>query len=225
MLVSQSARHFLQLNNVSKRVVLGRKDHVILGSLTARFDQGRYYAITGVSGSGKTTLLHLLAGLDAPSSGQVFLDGTRDLAAMSYDERLWYRSSVVGLVFQFHYLVYELTALENIMIPALMCGVDPKIAQAQAQSLIDFVGLRECVDSFPPTLSGGERQRVAIARALINKPAFIIADEPTGSLDEIQGCAVRDLFLAAQKEFGAAVIVATHDVLLFSGNNIQRITL
>ncbi len=174
-----------------------------------------FYVITGASGSGKTTLLHLLAGLDLPSSGNVYLDGKRDLANFTKKELLWFRQSMIGLVFQFHYLVYEFSVLENIMLPALVCGVSTRVARERALHLIDFVGLQNVVDGFPPTLSGGERQRVAIARALMNKPAFIIADEPTGSLDEANGIIIRDLFFAAQKEFGAGIIVATHDAQLF----------
>ena len=215
MLVSQHAHSFLALKNASKHVFVGDTQHVVLKNITATFRQGEYCAITGPSGSGKTTLLYLLAGLDVPTAGHVLLEGTRDLAKMNDQDRLAYRQSVVGLVFQFHYLIYELTALENIMIPALMCGVDEKSARRRAQELIEFVGLSRVMNFFPPTLSGGERQRVAIARALINKPAFIIADEPTGSLDELQASAVRDLFVAAQQEFGAGIIVATHDAHMF----------
>lgn len=213
--MSQHAHSFLALKNASKHVFVGDTQHVVLKNITATFRQGEYCAITGPSGSGKTTLLYLLAGLDVPTAGHVLLEGTRDLAKMNDQDRLAYRQSVVGLVFQFHYLIYELTALENIMIPALMCGVDEKSARRRAQELIEFVGLSRVMNFFPPTLSGGERQRVAIARALINKPAFIIADEPTGSLDELQASAVRDLFVAAQQEFGAGIIVATHDAHMF----------
>jgi lipoprotein-releasing system ATP-binding protein len=213
--VSQSQGHFLELCNVAKNVQIGSRNQTILANFSSKFDQGMFYVITGASGSGKTTLLHLLAGLDLPSSGNVYLDGKRDLANFTKKELLWFRQSMIGLVFQFHYLVYEFSVLENIMLPALVCGVSTRVARERALHLIDFVGLQNVVDGFPPTLSGGERQRVAIARALMNKPAFIIADEPTGSLDEANGIIIRDLFFAAQKEFGAGIIVATHDAQLF----------
>lgn len=213
--MSQSQGHFLELCNVAKNVQIGSRNQTILANFSSKFDQGMFYVITGASGSGKTTLLHLLAGLDLPSSGNVYLDGKRDLANFTKKELLWFRQSMIGLVFQFHYLVYEFSVLENIMLPALVCGVSTRVARERALHLIDFVGLQNVVDGFPPTLSGGERQRVAIARALMNKPAFIIADEPTGSLDEANGIIIRDLFFAAQKEFGAGIIVATHDAQLF----------
>lgn len=225
MLVNHSREHFLQLKNVCKSVHSADGEHFVLQSFSHKFEQNEFYAVTGASGSGKTTLLQLLAGLDGATTGTVMLDGRDDLAKMMPQKRLWYRQTIIGLVFQFHYLVYELTALENIMMPAQIRGVDAKTARKQALDLINFVGLSRVAHSLPPTLSGGERQRVAIARALINRPAFILADEPTGSLDEANARVVKDLFLSAQQEFGAGVIIATHDVELFSGDKIQQIRL
>lgn len=188
-----------------------------------RFDQNRWYSITGPSGAGKTTLLYLLAGLDTPTSGTVLLDGHEDLAQMPCERQVWYRQSVVGMVFQFHYLVYELTVVENIALHARIHGVSAGEARKRALDLCSFVGLHSVADAFPATLSGGERQRVSIARALINKPAFVLADEPTGSLDAANAQSIKELFARIQREFGTGIIVATHDIELFSGDDIQRV--
>ena len=132
---------------------------------------------------------------------------------------------VVGLVFQFHYLVQELTSLENIQLPAFISGADRTTAAARALELLDFVGLANRKDAYPATLSGGERQRVALARALMNNPRFVLADEPTGSLDPQNARLVKDLLVAAVQKYKSCVIVATHDVELFSGDGITRIEL
>lgn len=211
---------FLRCEKIEKSVTEQGVTRVIFPETSITFEQGKMYAITGSSGVGKTTFLHLLAGLDLPTFGKIMLNDRLDVARMTQVDRLWYRQSVVGLVFQFHYLVYELTVLENVMLPAQIRGLSSDDARAQAKKLIDFVGLSARSGAYPTTLSGGERQRVALARALVNKPAFILADEPTGSLDPENALKVKELLVAAIKEFNAGVIVVTHDVTMTQGVDV-----
>jgi len=197
----------------------------ILASQNLLFEQGRMYALLGPSGSGKTTLLNLLAGLDSPTFGSVQLNDQFDLLDMKPEKKMWYRQQVVGMVFQFHYLVQELTALENILLPAQIVGSDEQKNNKRALELLEFVGLAARKNAYPATLSGGERQRVALARALMNNPRFVLADEPTGSLDPQNARQVKDLLLAAVQKYKSCVIVATHDFELFSGSDIERVEL
>jgi ABC-type lipoprotein export system ATPase subunit len=174
---------------------------------------GEVVAVTGRSGSGKSTLLHLAAGIDAPSSGEVLLLG-RSIGALSDSDRTRLRRDHVGLVFQFFHLLPHLSALENVLVPALVAGDPPAGAEARARALLGQVGLADRADEPVQKLSGGEQQRVALCRALLRRPRLLLADEPTGNLDEETGRAVLDLLLGLARGEGSAVLYVTHSAEL-----------
>jgi len=198
----------IELRGVSKTVPSGAGSLTILHPLDLTIDAGRVVAITGPSGSGKSTLLGLLAGLDAPSSGSVILDGV-DITALDEDSLARLRGTRIGFVFQFFHLLPSLTALENVLVPMEIAGV-PKAA-ARAKSLLDEVGLQDRGHHYPSQLSGGEQQRVAIARALANNPPIVLADEPTGNLDSATGHSVIELLLAVNRTRKTTLVLVTHD--------------
>lgn len=171
---------------------------------------GEAVAIVGASGAGKSTLLHLLGGLDRPTSGEVILAG-RNLAALSERELATARNERIGFVFQFHHLLREFTALENVMMPLLIAATAPGKAKKQASELLDQVGLGARLTHKPWELSGGEQQRVAVARALANRPSVVIADEPSGNLDTHTGEQLHELFFRLRSEHGVALVIATHN--------------
>jgi len=177
-------------------------------SLTAA--AGEFIAITGQSGAGKSTLLHILGGLDRPDRGQVSLAG-QDLFALSAKKHLRFRNSHIGFVFQFHHLLPEFTALENVCMPLWIKGIKKQTAQKQAQQVLERVGLSHRADHKPGALSGGEQQRVAIARALVNQPPVIFADEPTGNLDSETAATIHRLFLDLRAQYNLTFIVVTHN--------------
>jgi ABC-type lipoprotein export system ATPase subunit len=174
---------------------------------------GEVVAVTGRSGSGKSTLVHLAAGIDAPSGGEVLLLG-RSLSAASDAERTRLRRDHVGLVFQFFHLLPHLSALENVLVPALVASDPPEAAEARARALLGRVGLADRADEAVQKLSGGEMQRVALCRALLRRPRLLLADEPTGNLDEESGRAVLDLVLGLAREERSAVLFVTHSAEL-----------
>ena len=198
----------IELRGVSKTVTSGAGSLTILHPLDLTIDGGRVVAITGPSGSGKSTLLGLLAGLDAPSSGSVILDGV-DITTLDEDSLARLRGTRIGFVFQFFHLLPSLTALENVLVPMEIAGV-PKAA-SRAKSLLDEVGLADRGHHYPSQLSGGEQQRVAIARALANNPPILLADEPTGNLDSATGRSVIDLLLGVNRTRGTTLVLVTHD--------------
>lgn len=167
-------------------------------------------AITGPSGCGKSTLLHLFAGLDVPDAGRVRVDGT-DWKSLSPEARAAVRGTTIGFVFQFHHLLPELTAEENVALPLFLAGQGEAEGRREARNVLERVGLASRAEAFPRTLSGGERQRVAIARAVVRRPRLLLCDEPTGSLDAAHATAVFDLLTAVAKERAGAAIVVTHD--------------
>ncbi len=191
------------------RGVAGPELHILRG-LDFRLGWGESVAIVGASGAGKSTLLHLLGALDRPSAGTVLVGGT-DISTLSDEEAAGLRNRRIGFVFQFHHLLRDFTALENVMVPALIRGDDPAGARSRATELLRQVGLGGRLGHKPRELSGGEQQRVAVARALVNEPLILLADEPTGDLDTDTSGDVQDLLLEMKERHGVAFVVVTHN--------------
>lgn len=198
----------LRTRGVVKRVPSGGGELVILSDIDLEVRRGEVLAVVGASGSGKSTLLALLAGLDTPSAGSVELEG-EDLFAMDEDARAVLRGRAVGFVFQSFQLLPALSALENVMLPLELAG--RRDAEGAARDVLDRVGLGERLTHYPKHLSGGEQQRVALARAFVVRPKLLLADEPTGSLDAASGAAVIELLFDLNREYGATLVLVTHD--------------
>lgn len=210
----------LEARALVKRFEEGPRVLEILHGIDMQVSRGEFVSIIGASGSGKTTLLHLLGGLDAPTSGEVRICG-QDFSRCNEVQRGQLRNRHIGFVYQFHHLLAEFTALENVCMPLLLGRTDVREAEARAAALLQRVGLGERLQHKPAELSGGERQRVALARALVTEPAVVLADEPTGNLDNDTSVEVQALLAELNRELGISFLIVTHDQSL--ARTTQRI--
>jgi len=219
----------IRLESVSKIVQSGPEKLTILHPLDVEVAKGGFLSVMGPSGSGKSTLLGLIAGLDAPTSGRVVIDG-EDLTALDEDALARMRGAKIGFVFQFFHLLPSLTALENVLVPMEIAGIEG--AGARSRELLREVGLSERAHHYPSQLSGGEQQRVALARALANDPPILLADEPTGNLDAANGGHIVEILLEIHGRRGTTIVLATHDpelagradrTLVLRGGRVDRI--
>lgn len=200
----------ITIDSITKSYQQGHATIRVLNKATATFVQGQTYAITGSSGSGKSTLLHIIASLESYDQGTVTI-GDRNIGTLSAKDRTHLCASTLGIVFQQPHLINELSVIENIMLKGLAIGTAKNLCYQQALSMLDRVNLSEKAHAMPATLSGGQQQRIAILRALFNKPAFLLADEPTGNLDQETGKSVIDFLLTCQRTWNMGLIVCSHD--------------
>jgi ABC-type lipoprotein export system ATPase subunit len=200
----------LSAHGLRKTYVIGKRQLEVLRGVDVKIARGDFLALRGASGTGKSTLLHLLGGLDTPNAGEIFFDG-QNVSHFSDSQLTHFRNRRVGFVFQAYHLLPELTALENVCLPARVARISMVSACRRATELLARVGLQDRLDHKPSELSGGEQQRVAIARALINEPELLLADEPTGNLDSHTGGEIIDLLKSLRPEKKMTLVIATHD--------------
>ncbi len=210
----------VRVENLEKTFTTASETLTILRNLQMEVRRGSKCVIVGKSGSGKSTLLNIIGGLDNASSGSVFVGG-QTISSMTEDELTSYRQHFLGLVFQFHYLLKDFTALENVFLPAYMAGMNKRQAVEKAKSLLHDVGLDSRMEHLPSQLSGGERQRVAVARCLVNDPQLILADEPTGNLDPANAGIIGDLLFSMADQYKKTLILVTHDMNLASKGDVR----
>jgi lipoprotein-releasing system ATP-binding protein len=208
--MNESMHDAIRAEKLGKTYAEGDLRTPVFDGLDFAVAPGETVAILGVSGAGKSTLLHLLGGLDTPTSGEVYVSGQK-MSALSNAARGQLRNKALGFVYQFHHLLPEFTALENVMLPVLLGGADVHEANARAKELLESVGLGHRLAHKPGELSGGERQRAAVARALVNKPACVLGDEPTGNLDEKTAAGVFALMLELNRAQKTSLVLVTHD--------------
>ena len=206
----------LEIKDLEKTYVSDSETLTILKNLNLTVEEGSKIVIVGESGSGKSTLLNIIGGIDKITAGSVLagLDGKYNLSKLDETEIAEYRSSFLGFIFQFHYLLKDFTALENVYMPAYIAGVPKKEAEEKAAQLLQDVGVYERREHLPSQLSGGERQRVAVARSLINNPSLILADEPTGNLDPANASLIGDLLFSMVEKYNKTLLLVTHDMNL-----------
>jgi len=200
----------LRVQSLSKTYLTAHDSVEILSGLDFTVDGAVTVAVTGESGCGKSTLLNLIGGLDRPSGGSVFLDG-QDIASLPETALASYRNRSIGFIFQFHFLLKDFTALENVILPGMLSGRSREETTERGRQLLAEVGMESRATHFPVELSGGERQRIAVARALMNEPRLILADEPTGNLDERNSRAVQEMLFGLVQRHGRTLILVTHD--------------
>jgi lipoprotein-releasing system ATP-binding protein len=212
----------LCLSSVRKIFRTGSEDLTVLADISLRVQEGTTLVVSGESGSGKSTLLNLIGGLDAVSSGSIRYRGW-EITGRSEAELTEMRSRQLGFIFQFHYLLKDFTALENVLMPAYIRGLPLKASRPRAEELLRQVGLRQRLEHYPQQLSGGERQRVAVARALMNDPGLILADEPTGNLDEKNSLVVQRILFDLVGQYRKTMVVVTHDAELASAGDSRHV--
>ena len=216
----------LEISNLEKTYVSDSERLTILKNLNLTVEEGSRIVIVGESGSGKSTLLNIIGGIDRASDGTILAgpDGKWNLSKLSEAQIAEYRSSFLGLIFQFHYLLKDFTALENVYMPAFIAGVPKKQAMERAEELLRDVGVYDRRNHLPSQLSGGERQRVAVARSLINNPSLILADEPTGNLDPDNAKMIGELLFSMVEKYNKTLLMVTHDLSLAKrGGNCFKI--
>ncbi|MCK5672689.1 MAG: ABC transporter ATP-binding protein [Spirochaetales bacterium] len=210
----------IYIENLYKSYKNGDDELVILSDLSLTVEPNSKIILTGNSGSGKSTLLNLISGMDNISGGTIVVDN-KNVHSLDEKSLSKYRSESIGLIFQFHYLFKDFTALENVMMPAYMAGISKIKAMEKARDLINEVGLSERMHHFPSQLSGGERQRIAVVRSLINDPGIILADEPTGNLDDSNSKIVEDILFELVNNHGKTLLMVTHDIELAARADIH----
>lgn len=215
-----SDEYILSLKNIEKTYESSGENLTIIKDLSLDLERGKKCVIVGKSGSGKSTLLNIIGGLDAATSGTILVNG-QDVSKMNEKQINEFRKKVLGLVFQFHYLLKDFTAVENIFLPAYMAGVPKKEAFERANDLLEEVGLADRKDHLPSQLSGGERQRVAVARSLVNDPELILADEPTGNLDPENAILIGDMLFRLSEKHGKTLVLVTHDMNLAAKGDVR----
>ncbi len=203
----------LTAQNLAKSYFDNKNEVKVFSNINFTIQAKDRIAIIGASGSGKSTLLHVLSGLDKPTEGEVWLQGKAFSQGSEKERGIW-RNKYLGFIYQFHHLLPEFTALDNVAIPCIIGGMSVKEAQSHAEEMLKRVGLSHRISHKPSALSGGERQRVAIARALVTKPLAVLADEPTGNLDSENAHSIFDLMYEINEEIGTALVVVTHDLTL-----------
>jgi lipoprotein-releasing system ATP-binding protein len=211
-----NTKNMIDVQHLKKTFIDDAGAFDVLKDVSFSVNKGEMIALLGISGAGKTTLLQILGGLDRPTSGDVFFEGI-SIAKLSLNELSAFRSHNIGFVFQFHHLLPDFTAFENVCIPGMIAGKSRKWCEDRAKNLLSIFGLERCRTHYPTELSGGERQRAALARALVNDPALVLADEPTGNLDKGNGEMLLEYFHKANRELQQTFVIATHNSQLTAG--------